>query len=65
MVLPIATFGDAAQHAMDDEIEFGREMFFCLFVEALIRNVTGEDEIWLIEESPLGRRLHVWTANHY
>lgn len=43
-----------------DEIEFIRTLFFCLFVEALIRNITGEDQIWLIEESPLGRRLHVW-----
>ena len=45
---------------VDEEIRLVRQLFFSLFVEALIRNVAGEDEIWLIEESPAGRRLHVW-----
>lgn len=48
------------ERSIADEVDFVRELFFCLFVEALIRNVTGEDQIWLIEESPEGRRLHVW-----
>lgn len=49
--------------AVDEEIRLVRQLFFSLFVEALIRNVTGEDEIWLIEESPRGRRLHVWKPS--
>ena len=45
----------------DDEVRLIRALFFSLFVEALIRDVSGEDQIWLIEESPSGRRLHVWS----
>lgn len=37
-----------------------REFFFALFVEAVIRIVNGEDVIWLLEDSPLGRVLHTW-----
>ncbi len=37
-----------------------REFFFALFVEAVVRIVNGEDVIWLLEESPLGRILHTW-----
>lgn len=37
-----------------------REFFFALFVEAVIRIVNGEDVIWLLEDSPLGRLLHTW-----
>lgn len=37
-----------------------REFFFAIFVEAVIRIVNGEDVIWLLEDSPLGRVLHTW-----
>jgi hypothetical protein len=37
-----------------------REVFFAIFVEAVIRIVNGEDVIWLLEDSPLGKVLHTW-----
>ncbi len=37
-----------------------REFFFAIFVEAVVRIVNGEDVIWLLEDSPLGRVLHTW-----
>lgn len=45
------------------EINLIHDVFFDLFAEAAVRTVGGEDEIWLIEESPLGRYLYVWTAH--
>jgi len=60
LVLPVVGVTDDQRAGIESEVEFIRTLFFCLFVEALIRNVTGEDEIWLIEHSPAGRRLHVW-----
>jgi len=63
LLLPMAPVDENQRATILEEIEFVRELFFCLFVEALIRNVTGEDEIWLIEHSPGGRRLHVWRPD--
>ena len=37
-----------------------RDVFFAIFVEAVIRIVNGEDVIWLLEDSPLGKLLHTW-----
>ncbi len=37
-----------------------RDVFFAIFVEAVIRIVNGEDVIWLLEDSPLGKVLHTW-----
>jgi hypothetical protein len=37
-----------------------RDFFFAVFVEAVIRIVNGEDVIWLLEDSPLGKVLHTW-----
>jgi hypothetical protein len=37
-----------------------RALFFAIFVEAVIRIVNGEDVIWLLEDSPLGKVLHTW-----
>ena len=37
-----------------------RDLFFAIFVEAVIRIVNGEDVIWLLEDSPLGKVLHTW-----
>ena len=60
LTLPVLDEVPRLDLSADDEVAFVKYLFFSLFVEALIRNVTGEDEIWLIEESPSGRRLHVW-----
>ncbi len=46
--------------ALAQEVRIARLLFFHLFVEAVARTVEGEDEIWLIEESPEGRRLYRW-----
>lgn len=42
------------------ERSFIRLAFFEIFVESIVRSVIDEDEIWLIEESNLGRQLYVW-----
>lgn len=49
--------------ALRDEIRTARLLFFELFVEAIARTIQGEDEIWLIEESPDGRRLYKWSRS--
>lgn len=41
------------------EIRRIRALFFLLFVEAVVRNVSGEAEIWLLETGH-GQRLYVW-----
>jgi len=52
---------DSPGQPADAEL-FGRvrRMFIALFAEGLVRVVKEEDEIWLIEDSDLGRRLFVW-----
>ncbi len=42
------------------EISLVRFLFFNLFVEAIVRTVQGEDEIWLLEEANQNRSLYVW-----
>lgn len=42
------------------EVSLVRWLFFNVFAEAVVRTVEGEDEIWLIEETPRKRRLFVW-----
>ena len=49
------------QERLWEEVRATRFLFFQLFVEAVVRTVDGEDEIWLIEESPEGRRLYKWS----
>jgi hypothetical protein len=46
--------------ALANEIRLARILFFQLFVEAVVRTVRGEDEIWLLEQGPSGRRLYRW-----
>ena len=46
--------------ALAGEVRVARVLFFQLFVEAVVRTVEGEDEIWLVEQGPLGRRLYRW-----
>jgi hypothetical protein len=41
-----------------DEIQLIRGLFFSVFVDAVVTTVQGEDIIWLLEDSPLGRRLY-------
>lgn len=43
-----------------DEISLVHYLFFNLFVEAVVRMVQGEDEIWLVEETTRTRSLYTW-----
>lgn len=49
-----------SQGAVAVEAQRVRDLFFAIFVEAVIRIVNGEDVIWLLEDSPLGKVLHTW-----
>ena len=42
------------------EVRLIRQLFFGLFVEAIVSSIQGEAEIWLIERGPHGERLFVW-----
>jgi hypothetical protein len=42
------------------EIALVHWLFFSLFVEAVVRIVAGEDEIWLVEETGQSRSLYAW-----
>jgi hypothetical protein len=50
--------GTAQNEALEQEILTIRKAFFAVFVDAVVKIVEGEDVIWLMEESPLGRRLY-------
>ena len=43
-----------------EDIAVVQALFFNLFVEAVVQTIQGEDEIWLIENTPAGERLFVW-----
>lgn len=43
-----------------EEILIVHELFFDLFVEAIVELVNGEDAIWLVEEAGGQRTLYVW-----
>lgn len=45
------------------DVALVHHLFFGLFVESVIRNVSGEDEIWLYEEWSAGRRLYVFSRS--
>ena len=49
--------------ALDAELNAHRMLFFQLFVEAIVRTVIGEDEVWLIETAPGSRRLFKWSRS--
>lgn len=51
---------DRRKNEIVNEARRIRETFFAVFVEAVIRIVNGEDVIWLVEDSPLGKVLHTW-----
>lgn len=46
--------------AIVEEISLIHSLFFNLFVEAVVRTVQGEDEIWLVEETTRTRSLYTW-----
>ncbi len=43
-----------------EEVKLIRQLFFGLFVEAIVSSIQGEAEIWLVERGPHGERLFVW-----
>jgi hypothetical protein len=43
-----------------EEISLVHTLFFNLFVEAVVRRIKGEEEIWLLEEAGRTRSLYVW-----
>lgn len=51
---------DPARFAED--VALIHHLFFATFVEAVVHDVSGEDEIWLSQEWNGGRRLFVFTA---
>ncbi len=56
----LAEYDKLNQSVLVQEIILIRCLFFFFFVEAVVRTVKGEDEIWLIETG-LGRRLYTWS----
>jgi hypothetical protein len=46
--------------ALVSELDLIRAFFFNLFAETVVRVVQGEDEIWLVEDTGVSRRLYVW-----
>jgi hypothetical protein len=46
-----------------EEITLVHSLFFNLFVEAVVRMVQGEDEIWLVEETTRTRSLYAWQKD--
>jgi len=43
---------------LKSEVQLIRGLFFAVFVDAVVTSVQGEDIIWLLEDSPFGRRLY-------
>lgn len=41
------------------EVDTARRLFIAFFVESVILDIHGEDEIWFLESSPSGERLYV------
>jgi len=41
------------------ELEIARRLFIAFFVESVILDIHGEDEIWFLESGPAGERLYV------
>lgn len=45
--------------AFDPDIDVARRLFIAFFVESVILDIHGEDEIWFLESGPTGERLYV------
>jgi len=54
-----ASLEDVTIEAVTAEIKRIRSLFFHLFVEAVVRSIQGEEEIWLLENGAT-QRLFVW-----
>ena len=52
---------DCSRDELEVEVRQIRGLFFLLFVEAVVRTVKGEDEIWLLE-SGVATRVYRWNA---
>lgn len=59
---PEAT-ADAVPPAAATDVGIIRRLFFLFFVEAVVGPIQGEDEIWLLEDSPYGRRLYTLSKS--
>lgn len=49
---------EAVSSKVAKELRLIRGLFFEIFVEAVVKTIKGEDLIWLLEDSPHGRRLY-------
>lgn len=47
----------------NEELSSIHWLFFNVFAEAVVHAVEGEDTIWLLEETPSGRRLYEWKKD--
>ena len=47
------------EEQLEEEVLMIRRLFFLLFVEAVVRTIKGEDQIWLLERG-VEDRLYVW-----
>jgi hypothetical protein len=52
--------GGVDRQLLTTEIESIRALFFGVFVNALVRTIRGERAVWLLEESPAGRKLYTF-----
>lgn len=52
--------GTTLDQQATEEISLVHTLFFNLFVEAVVRRIKGEEEIWLLEEAGRTRSLYVW-----
>ncbi len=52
--------GATLEPQVAEEISLVHALFFNLFVEAVVRRIKGEEEIWLVEEAGRTRSLYVW-----
>ncbi|MBS1996634.1 MAG: hypothetical protein JSS86_10000 [Cyanobacteria bacterium SZAS LIN-2] len=62
IVVALKEDSEVNQLELEKEISLIRCLFFFFFVEAVVRTVKGEDEIWLIETGPK-RRLYRWMRS--
>jgi len=54
---------DGVPRAAATDVGVIRRLFFLFFVEAVVGPIQGEDEIWLLEDSPYGRRLYTLSRS--
>lgn len=62
-IVPLTRNGGTSaliSHDINEQVLTVRGLFDQLFVRAVIRSVEGEEAVWFLEDSPLGRKLHVF-----